>query len=243
MITHLLAAFIALAALFARGFSGFGSSLVMMPLLMLFLDVKTAVVAAALTQVPVGFSIAFHSRSDVDKSSLILLLPPSLLGIVAGSFALIGVNSDFLKRVFGVITVFFALRIILALRHNVTDHKEWPASIGLLAGALGGVLGGVFGTSGPPVVVYLERQIIRKDVLRATLLAYFLVIDSSRLVGYAVSGLVTWQAVSIGMAMIPAALIGAYWGTQLNAKVDERTFRGAVGALLFATGLLLIVGR
>lgn len=240
---HIFAAIIALAALFARGFSGFGSSLVMMPFLMLFLDVKTAVVAAALTQVPVGFSIAFHSRSDIDKPSLILLLPPSLLGIIAGSFALINVNSDLLKRVFGAITVFFALRIILALRHNATDHKKWPASVGFMVGALGGVLGGVFGTSGPPVVVYLEQQIFRKDVLRATLLAYFLVIDSLRLVGYTVSGLVTWQAVTIGLAMIPAALIGAYWGTRLNASVDERTFRVAVGALLLATGVLLIVGR
>ena len=214
----------------------------MMPLLMLFLDVKTAVVAAALTQVPVGFVVAFHSRSAVDRSSLILLLPPSLLGIIAGSFALMGVSSDLLKRVFGVITVFFALRIILALRHTVTVHKRWPASVGFLAGALGGVLGGVFGTSGPPVVVYLEQHIFRKDVLRATLLAYFLVVDSLRLVSYTVSGLVTWQAAAIGLAMIPAALIGAYVGTQLNARVDERTFRAAVGALLFVTGLLLIVG-
>lgn len=239
----LLAAITALVALFVRGFSGFGAALVMMPILLLFLDVKTAVVAVALTQVPVGFFVAYHSRSAIDRSSLTRLLPPSLLGIMVGLFALVTVDSDLLKRVFGVITVFFAIRIMLALSHKDTGQRKWPAKVGFLAGALGGVFGGIFGTSGPPVVVYLEQQIPSKEILRATLLAYFLAVDGLRLVSYALSGLVTRQAVGTGMVMIPAALIGAYWGTRLNARVDERTFRVAVGTLLFVAGVLLVVGR
>jgi uncharacterized membrane protein YfcA len=239
----LFAAIIALLALFVRGFSGFGAALVMMPILMLFLDVQTAVVAVALTQVPVGFLIAFHSRSAIDRSSLTLLLPPSLLGIIVGLFVLVTIDNDLLKRVFGVITVFFAIRIMLALRDRDTGQRKWPANVGFLAGALGGVFGGIFGTSGPPVIVYLEQQISSKDVLRATLLAYFLAVDGLRLGSYALSGLVTRQAVGMGMVMIPAALIGAYWGTRLNARVDEHAFRVAVGTLLLVAGVLLAVGR
>ena len=240
---YVYSALIALGALFTRGLSGFGSALVLMPFLMLFLDVKTAVVAAALTQVPVGFTLAFRSRSDFDRSYLKLLLPPSILGILVGSFVLANVEAEQLKRVFGAVTVIFALRIVLAVGLNVTAYRTWPASVGIVAGALGGVLGGLFGTSGPPVIVYLEHQILKKDVLRATFLAYFLVTDSLRLAGYGLSGLVTWRAVTIGLAMIPAALAGAYLGTRLNAKVDERTFRIVAGALLFVTGVLLVVGR
>jgi uncharacterized membrane protein YfcA len=241
-IAHLLATLIALAALFVRGFSGFGASLVMMPTLMVFLDVKTAVVAAAITQVPVGFHIAYQARSEIDRPSLILLLPPSVVGIVVGSLALIKMDSDLLKRIFGAITILFALRIIWSLRYPATANRKWPSGVGILAGALGGVLGGAFGTSGPPVIVFLEQQILSKDMLRATLLAYFLVIDGLRLISYAFSGLFTWQAITISLAMIPAALVGAHLGTRLNTHVDEHTFRVAVGALLFATGGLLMVG-
>jgi uncharacterized membrane protein YfcA len=240
---YVFSALIALGALFTRGFSGFGSALVLMPLLMLFLDVRTAVVAAALTQVPVGFTLAFRSQSDFDRSYVKLLLLPGILGILVGSFALAKVEAELLKRVFGAMTVIFALRIVLALRRNVTAYRKWPASVGFVAGALGGVLGGIFGTGGPPVIVYLEHQILNKDVLRATFLTYFLVTDSLRLASYGLSGLITRRAVMIGLAMIPAALIGAYLGTRLSARVDERTFRIAVGALLFVTGVLLAVGR
>jgi uncharacterized membrane protein YfcA len=209
---------------------------------MIFLDVKTAVVAAAITQVPVGFVVAYQSRSEIDRPSLISLLPPSVVGIVVGSLALASVDSALLKRLFGAITVLFAARIIWSLRRQATANRRWPSGAGILAGTLGGILGGLFGTSGPPVVVYLEGQILRKDMLRATLLAYFLVIDSLRLASYGLSGLFTRQAVTISLIMIPAALVGVHLGTRLNTRVDEVTFRVAIGALLFATGLLLMVG-
>lgn len=239
---QIFAAIIALAALFARGFTGFGSSLIMTPLLMLFLDAKAAVTAAALTQVPVGFWIAFDSRSAIDRSYLKLLLPPSILGIMVGSFALVNFDSDLLKRVFGAITVIFAVRIMLVVRQDSIPSKRWPVGIGYLVGALGGVLGGAFGTSGPPVIVYLEKQVNSKDVLRATLLVYFLVTDSLRLISYALAKLITWHVFLISLAMIPAALIGGYWGARLSTNVGEGPFRLMVGALLFATGVLLAIG-
>jgi len=238
---QIFAAIIALAALFARGFTGFGSSLIMTPLLMLFLDAKAAVTAAALTQVPVGFWIAFESRSSINKPYLKLLLPPSILGIIVGSFALVNFDSDLLKRVFGLITVIFAIRIMLAVNQGSAPGKRWPLGIGYLVGALGGVLGGAFGTSGPPIIVYLEKQVDNKDVLRATLLAYFLATDCLRLTSYALAKLVTWQVFFISLAMIPAALIGAYWGARLSTNVGEGTFRLIVGVLLFATGVLLAI--
>jgi len=238
---QIFAALIALTALFARGFTGFGSSLIMTPLLMLFLDSKAAVTAAALTQVPVGFWIAFDSRSSINKSYLKLLLPPSILGIFVGSFALVNFDSDLLKRVFGAITVIFAIRIMLVLREGSVPGKRWPLGIGYLVGALSGVLGGAFGTSGPPVIVYLEKQVNRKDVLRATLLAYFLATDSLRLISYALAKLITWHVFLISLAMIPAALIGGYLGARLSTNVDEGTFRLVVGTLLFATGVLLAI--
>jgi uncharacterized membrane protein YfcA len=238
-VNQLLAAIIALIALLVRGLTGFGSSLVMMPLLMLFLDTRTAVVAAALTQVPVGLWIALRSRRAIDFPNLKLLLAPSILGIIVGSFILVKFDNDLLRRTFGIITVVFAIRIMLTSSQASTHHTKLPESAGYLAGVAGGILGGIFGISGPPVIMFLERQVNRKDVLRATLLGYFLAIDSLRLCSYALARLVNRQALVMSLVMIPTALIGAYWGTRLNMRTSEHAFRFIVGALLCVTGILL----
>lgn len=238
----LAAAGIAMAALFVRGFTGFGSALIMTPLLLFFFDIKTTVVATAIVEILGSFWVTVQAREDIDGSHLRKILPVALLGMLAGWLTLINIESAILKRVFGILTVFFALRMMITLRRPASQRKPWPPAIGYLAGAMSGLLGGLFGTAGPPIVVFLENQPTTKAVLRATLLAYFLVIDVLRMIPYAFSQLVTFQVIEMSAVMFPASLVGAYLGRKLQARVSESAFRLGVGALLLATGVLLTVG-
>jgi hypothetical protein len=232
-----------MGALFVRSFTGFGSALIMTPLLLFFLDIKTTVVATAIVEILGSLWVTYQARKDVDRSLLRRLLPVAIVGMLVGSGALITAESDILKRIFGVFTVVFALRIMIALRPHGSARKSWPTGIGYLAGGISGLLGGLFGTAGPPIVVFLENQVSRKDVLRATLLAYFLVIDVLRMIPYALSKLVIMPVLEISAAMIPASLMGAYLGRRLHVRVSERAFRLAVGSVLLITGVLLALGQ
>jgi len=234
---------IAMAALFVRSFTGFGSALIMTPLLLFFLDMKTTVVATAVVEILGSLWVTCQARKDIDRSLLRTLLPVAIVGMLAGSATLITTESQTLKRIFGVFTVAFAVRMMIALRPHGSTRKSWPTGLGYLAGAISGLLGGLFGTAGPPIVVFLENQVPRKDVLRATLLAYFLVIDVLRMIPYALSKLFTTQVLEISAAMFPASLIGAYLGRKLHLRVSEKAFRLAVGAVLLITGVLLALGR
>lgn len=235
----IFAAMIAFAGLFLRGFVGFGSSLVMTPLLMLFLDIKVAVIATAIVQVMVGTWVAAPARRFFNWTYLRLLLPTSVLGIVLGSVALVNFDGAALKRVFGLFTVLFALRILASLRKNVRKGSEWPPSAGHVAGMLAGIMGGLFGTSGPPIVVFLERQLDDRETLWATLLAYFVAIDSLRLANYVFYGLLTWEVTEISLVMLPAAALGAYLGSRLHAETGERVFRFGIAAVLLVSGCVL----
>jgi uncharacterized membrane protein YfcA len=239
----LAAACIAMAALFVRGFTGFGSALIMTPLLLFFFDIKATVVATAIVEILGSFWVTVQARKDIDSSHLRMLLPVALLGMLVGWLTLITVESGTLKRVFGTLTVLFAVRMIITLRRPDSHRKRWPSVIGYLAGAMSGLLGGLFGTAGPPIVVFLENQTTAKAVLRATLLAYFLAVDVLRMIPYAFSKLITNQVLEISAAMFPASLIGAYLGRKLQARVSESVFRLMVGAVLLATGVLLALGE
>jgi uncharacterized membrane protein YfcA len=238
--TLIIAALVALLAFFVQGFTGFGASLVLAPLLLFVLDLHTAVVASALVQVPIGMWLTWNARTAIDRPALGLLLPASVIGLVAGTLALALVETIWLQRLCGLLTALFALDVLRRVWRGVAAHP-WPNWAGAGAGLVGGVLGGLFGTSGPPVVAFLETRLPRGAALRGTLLAYFLSVNSLRIVGYAAVALFSGAIVQTSLAMLPAAAVGAWAGATLQQRVGERGFRLAVAGVLLATGVALAV--
>jgi len=243
VIKLLLASAISFAGLFVRGFTGFGSALIMTPLLLLFFDIKTVVVVTAILEIAAGIAVAIQARKHVDKKSLFNVLPISVLGIVFGAYILVSFDSSILKKVFGGFTILFALRILILLWRNSSGKRKWPSFFGYIAGVLGGVLGGLFGTAGPPIAVFLENQLRSKDTLRATMLMYFLVIDIVRLIPYTYSSLMTVFVFKICIFALPASVAGAFLGKRVHLSINEMGFRIAVSALLIGTGCILILGK
>jgi uncharacterized protein len=239
MLPLLAAALIALLAMLVRGVTGFGSALVMSPLLLLFFDVHTAVVASAAVQIVTGFGIAWYARRAIDRAYLKVLLPAGIIGIIVGTLVLVTVDSNLLKRLLGVVTMLFALRSVWGLVSESSVPQKWPRWTGYIAGGLSGFLGSIFGTTGPPIVIFLDNQAIAKAAMRATMLSYFLAVDSTRMTSYILSGLLTQNVIVLGLVMIPTAIVGGWLGTRLHLHISERAFRWGVAGLLFVTGTLL----
>ncbi len=104
-------------------------------------------------------------------------------------------------------------------------------------------MSGIFGTSGPPIAIYLENQIDSQKILRATLLVYFLVLDIIRVIVYGCFGIVSFDILKLAAFMLPAALVGSYCGQFVQLQVNDKFFRGLMVVLLVITGVLLTVGR
>jgi hypothetical protein len=243
-VEYLLAACIALFAYVVRGFTGFGTALIMTPLLLLVFDLSTVVVASAVVSIVNGVWSVAQSHGSVDRGALVRLLITALPGIALGAWLLVRVDSSLLKRIFGVLVVLFALRLLLALRPSahLRERVRWRAWVGYLAGGVSGVAGGLFGTAGPPALVYLENQSNTRFVLRATFFAYALVLDGARFVSYSAAGLVVERSLLLTAAMLPASLLGTVVGMRLHARSSEGEFRLVMAVLLLSTGLLLVVG-
>lgn len=241
MTAYILAALIAFAAFFVRGFSGFGSALVMTPLLALVFEPRLAVVSTAILGVAIGAGIAVEARHLVDRAALRRLMIAAVPCLVAGSALLAIAEQHTLRRALGLLVVFFGARMLrLAHARGQPTRPKWPARAGYLAGALGGFLGGTFGTGGPPVVVFLENQIDSRRALRATVLAVLLFFDATRLGSYAIAGVIDTELLVAALAMLPAALLGAVTGARMHLRVSEGAFRAVMGAFLLASGLLLL---
>lgn len=234
---------IVFAAFALRGLTGFGSALVMTPLLTLFMDLRQTVILTAVLSILNGFGIAYYVRGEIARRTFALTSVSALVGLVVGTYLLVTQPNVLLKRGVGVMTILFAAGLFRRDKGSFARTRPWPESAGLIAGLLSGVLGGLFGTSGPPMIVYMSRRGMSVAVFRATLIAFFCVLDVSRMLGYAASGLVTRQILLTGVLLIPISLLGVYAGTRIHTRLNERFLWMTVAVALLVAGVALVVGR
>jgi uncharacterized membrane protein YfcA len=62
-----------------------------------------------------------------------------------------------------------------------------------------------------------------------------------RVPSYAIGGLITAPRLWSTLAVLPAALFGAWLGHRLHIKISEKTFRLMVSILLVALGAMLLI--
>jgi len=140
---------IMLLAGFIQGFSGFGSVLLSLPLLALFLDVKTAIPLVALMGVILTVFLLIPLWKDLEWPRIWPLLIGALPGVPIGIFLLKSLNSRFLPTFLGLILVCYSSYSLLFKVAGRELNIRWA----YFSGFLGGCFGGAFSAAGPPVIV------------------------------------------------------------------------------------------
>ncbi len=235
----LLAGFIVLIGHFIKGLSGFASALFAIPLLALFLDIKFVVPVFLLFDFISGIILTIQNRRFIDRRSTLLILSGLVIGTAIGTYLLVSFGNEALKRVFGVVVILFALKILISDKENIKRQisKIWAP----VSGLAGGCTGAMFGLNGPPLVLYLTRQLKDKQVFRATLYGIFFVDACYRLILYSFNKLITIEVIKFALYLTPFLLIGLLLGSKLHAKINEKIFKKFVASILVITGIFLIV--
>ena len=235
----LLAGFIVLIGHFIKGFSGFASALFAIPLLALFLDIRFVVPVFLLFDFIAGVILTIQNRRLIAWRSALLLFSGLAIGTAVGTYFLVSFGNEELKRVFGIIIILFALKILIW--DNENSRKEISRMWAPVSGFVGGCTGSMFGLNGPPLVFYLARQLRDKRIFRATLYGIFFVDACYRLILYSANGLITVEVVRFALYLTPFLLIGLLLGSRLHAKINESVFKRVIALILVVTGSFLAV--
>lgn len=234
-----LAGLIVIVAYVVKGFSGFGPSLITMPLFALFLDIKFAVPVGAILSLIAGLVLFFSSWRYIDIKSILVLMCGLLLGTISGTSFLIYSDPNVLKKIFGIFVAIFSINMLMAKdKVKYGSIKGWW---GFLSGFLGGCAGGLFNTNGPPIVIYLSYKIKNKESLRATIIGVTFFDTVFRNLLYAASGLFQREILKFALFLIPPLAVGLGAGLILNIKAEEKLFRNIITTILLVTGILLLL--
>jgi uncharacterized membrane protein YfcA len=233
-----LVAVIVFVGFLVRGFSGFGSILFTLPLVVLWLPVRVAVPLLSVLSLANGGWLAWRARVLVDRAEFRRLTLGGLPGVAVGVLLFQYASDGTLRRALGVAVVLLGIWL---LTQRQAMGKPWPPAAGVGAGAASGVLGGLFGLSGPPPVLYLARRPLDADRYRATLLVFLLAVDLLRGASYLASGEMTGALWLVGLGLFPASLAGSWYGERLQGTVSDERFRKITGVLLALMGVVLVL--
>jgi len=232
-----IAGFIAvmLLAQVVGGVAAYGSSILALPALVwLTGDVKWASTVLILCATSQNFHLAYANRASIDRPTVRALLGWIAVGLPIGVLVANWLPQKGLMWALAVVLVVSGLLPFLAPRREKPGSK---LGAGLLT-LLGGVIHGAFATGGGPVTVAMRMTVPEKNAFRATMFAFWAIVNVVVIALFAVSGRVTWDSLLWGLGSIPVVVVGNFWGQRLAQRLSQRQFEVVVSVLLVLAGLI-----
>lgn len=157
----------------ARGFSGFGSGLIFVPLISALYEPRIAVASLVLIDFASGAPFAFYAFPGCDWRNAAPLTFTAVLTIPLGALLLVLIDPILLRWVIGII-ILLAIPILTA---GWRYHTKPALPITLGVGAIAGILEGSAQIAGPAVVLYWLGGPWKATVARANLILFLAITD------------------------------------------------------------------
>ena len=227
---------VVLIAAFVRGYSGFGfsalviaaSGLVMNPLNFVAVVLICEVVMTAMQWQNVG--------PDVDWRRVGALLAGAVVGLPLGLWALTSISADAARAVISGYILLMCLVLLRGWRFKQPVGTPGTVAAGVVSG-----IANAPGMAGLPVAAFFAAQAMPAAVFRATLVAYFPILDLYSAPMYWWNGMVTWDTGRASLLALPLVFLGNWLGGRHFLHTDPQDFRRfAIGLLALLAGLGLL---
>ncbi len=233
----LFAPVIVLGAYAIFAITGFGSTLVAVPLLAHFLPLQFVIPVVLLLDGVACVRQGLRLRGDVYRQELVPMLPFLLVGMVAGAMLLMRVSGEVLLPLLGLFVAGFGAYYVLRHEAAFTLGRWWIAPVGLF----GGTISSLFGIAGPIYVMYLVGRAATPEQIRATMPVLFIFTVLTRVVLFGFGGLITAEVLLTAALLAPVMFLGLYLGNRLHLSIPRAKTARLIGVLLLVNGITLVL--
>lgn len=226
-----------------RGFSGFGSGMIIGPITAALFTPKFAVAVITIVDSFPTLKLVWSARKQVVWRQII----PIAIGYAAlaplGVWAL-KTSDPIALRWFICMSIFIAIALLWG-GWKYRGPRNPPVS--LVVGATGGFMGAIASLPGPAALLYWLSSDDKAATVRANMIYYLFLGDVIVIGAYFIGDIFTQKAVSLGLLSTPGYFIGLLIGTHFFKGASEATYRtiafsmillAAVSSLPLLDGLL-----
>ncbi len=220
------------------GLTGFGSALVLVPLLAWQWPLPEVVALTLMLDLPASLMHSGLNWRQVRWAELRRLLPGMVIGTLLGLWLTHHLSSRWPLLALGVYVAGVGVQALRAGPSRGPLPQRWGTVYGLGIG----VVEMLFGTAGPVAVAWLTRRLPDPHQVRATVPMVMVVAVLTVLAGMALDGRLSqpelWQR---WLQLIAPALAGVWLGHRLAHRVPVDRLRQLICALLVLSGSVLAV--
>ena len=233
---YLFTILIFLLGSFTQVLTGFGFALVSIPLLVMFMDIRTAVPLCMLSGLVITAFLSLQLKDHLDWKKILPLLCGCLPGIVAGTLFLKKINEPLFKILLGTMLIAYALYRLFLIPKPRTINKAW----GWAAGFATGAISAAFSAGGPPTIIYTTLTGWNKNEIKSTLSSFFFLGGVATAAAHAMSGLTTVEVLQRSAGSLPAVLLGVWSGSLLYRRFKTEGYIKLVLIGLILMGLMML---
>ncbi|HCX72146.1 MAG TPA: sulfite exporter TauE/SafE family protein [Candidatus Cloacimonas sp.] len=227
-----------LLAAMLQGLTGFGFSILAVPLLTLFFSPKLMVPVLLLYSILINVVVFSSCWRSLELKRILVLLIFGIIGMPLGTHLLVVLPDNYLRIGIGFLIFVFGCLQLLGFKKKFKQNSMVSAPIGLISG----ILSGSISMSGPPIILLLTNQEVDKNVFRSNLAAYFFILNIFTIPVYIMNNLLTTPVLNISLKYLPALLMGVLAGNYFSHKIKEEHFRKITLLLLILLGIISIFG-
>lgn len=212
--------------------SGFGSSILFVPIASLFFDFKIVLGVTAVFHVFSNLSKIALFRHGIDGRIALKLGLPAIVFVIAGALLTAAVSPETIEISMSFIVL--ALAVFMLINRNA----QLTSSDGnlFLGGAVSGFLAGLVGTGGAIRGLTLAAFNLEKQIFVATSAVIDLGVDASRAIVYIFQGYFLNDHIQLIPMLILISIVGTWLGKLILERTSQNVFRNIVlGAIALAS--------
>jgi uncharacterized membrane protein YfcA len=227
------AAAIAIFSGVVRGFSGFGSALIYIPLTAAVYDPLTAAITFVMIDFGTGVSFVMGAWQKTRWSEVLPLAAAAVASAQFGTLILQYADPTLLRWMICLLVAGIVGVLASGWRYHGSPHLSVTIAVGLFAG----ILGGAVQISGPPIVVYWLGSMHDTGIVRASLISYFGLFSAGSVVTYYLHGLLTAKLVALAILLGPMHVMAMWAGGKAFHLASPETYRRVAYATIIASAI------
>ena len=222
---------------FIRGFLGFGSGLITIPILSFLYSPIFAIVFNIIIEIPTTVYLTFIGARTCKFKEISPMFFSMMLTIPIGTIFLISIDEKIIKIIMSIVVIFFVILIASGWKLKSTITKI----VLFLTGIISGLMQGVTGMGGPPFATILLSKGDSDDITRGNILIMSTGIVISAIVSMYYFDLFTKELFLTGILASPVYILASMSGSRFYSLSGNRYFRNISLIVLGLIGIFTLI--
>ena len=211
-----------------RGFTGFGTALIFVPVAGQYLSPGDVIIVITLTGIASTSALLPRAWGQADRRDVALMAFAAMFTVPLGVWAMTSLPQDTIRWIVTGIAGATLMALVTGWRYRGAVTRPGLVAIGFGAG----LAGGMTGLTGPVVILFYLAGVKAAQTVRANTILYLALLDVVVFANLLIAGVSNWQMVVVAGILAVPYFVTSLIGQHLFNPRFEKTYRWAAYAVI-----------